>query len=175
MEYRTEYRWNGNWRMDDIPKWMPKDAAIADATTLLQDARKRRIASSPRRGSSARWGRSSGIAMRSREVANMADGWKECPTDDKRFGPHGGAQWRAARYMIRCGCDAGYCENHAKPRVYGAMLWGPKMEPGKPRLCRKHAREAAKERQRLEEAADQKWEALKQEAEAEMLAEERGE
>lgn len=59
-----------------------------------------------------------------------------CPVGPQ-FGAHGGVQWRAPRYYFLCGCDAGYCENHAKPRVGDPM--GPKFEPGLPRKCRKHA------------------------------------
>lgn len=60
------------------------------------------------------------------------DTWTQCPTNPATFGPHGGAQWRSPRYMIRCGCDLGYCERHANIKVLG----GPKMEPGAPRTCR---------------------------------------
>lgn len=48
-----------------------------------------------------------------------------------QFGPHGGRQFRERRYFF-CGCDAGYCEDHAN------IPLGRKMEPGEPLKCRIH-------------------------------------
>lgn len=50
-----------------------------------------------------------------------------CP---EHFGPHGGKQYRSPHYFA-CGCDAGYCENHAEP-----MPFGPIFEIGEPRKCK---------------------------------------
>jgi hypothetical protein len=51
----------------------------------------------------------------------------------ERFGPHSGPQYRSPRYYT-CGCDAGYCKEHAL--ISGPF--GPPMELGTPRKCRKH-------------------------------------
>lgn len=38
VKYRIEWRWNGNWRQDDEPVWLEKQAAIDQATKLYMDA-----------------------------------------------------------------------------------------------------------------------------------------
>ena len=71
--------------------------------------------------------------MKAQATVKTADFEGLCPVEHPGFGPHGGRQWRSPRYFA-CGCDAGYCENHAK----GPRLGGPFFERGKPRKCKAH-------------------------------------
>lgn len=63
--------------------------------------------------------------------------WTQCNVGSQ-FGPHGGRQMRSPRYFV-CGCDAGQCEAHG---VRLSMPFGPQWEPGVPRKCHKHKKEA---------------------------------
>ncbi len=64
----------------------------------------------------------------------------KCSARVDMFGEHGGRQFRSPKYM-HCGCDAGYCEEHAQVNPFG-----PRMEPGEPRKCRKHRAQASGEK-----------------------------